>query len=176
MIYVSHSVLVNEGERDEPKLSRDAVWDGLVLKANNALPYVPSMTYCEVTNRLTETCFDREIEFRGQRFSERITLDAPHRVVFTRMAGPVLGTIANEIENDNGNLRLRFSFALSLIGVAPGTAAERAYADSMKDDYLKAVEATLAAMRRMASGDQAGSAATTKASTTQARADSAIQQ
>ena len=44
MIYVSHALDVNvEGE---PTLDRSAVWDGLVLKANNALPFVPSMTEC----------------------------------------------------------------------------------------------------------------------------------
>ena len=69
-----------------------------MLKANNALPFVPSMTFCEVTERHGDNIFDRDIEFRGQRFTERITLEEPHRVVFTRIAGPVLGTIANEIE------------------------------------------------------------------------------
>lgn len=152
MIYVSHSLAVNEG--DGPDLDSDAVWHGLFLKANNALPFVPSMTHCEVINRISDDCFDREIVFRGQSFTERVTLDAPHRVVFTRTAGPVLGTIANEIETADGDLRLRFSFALNLIGVKPGVAAESDYADSMTDDYLKAVETTLAAMRRIAAGEQ----------------------
>jgi hypothetical protein len=152
MIYVTHDMHVNEP--GQPQLSRQAVWDGLVLKANNALPFVPSMTHCEVTNRISDTIFDREIEFRGQRFTERITLDKPRRVVFTRIAGPVLGTIANEIEGGDNDLRLRFSFALNLIGVAPGSEEEHDYADSMTGDYLKAVSATLAAMRRIASGDR----------------------
>ena len=96
MIFVSHALPVNVP--DEPRLTPANVWDGLVLKANNALPFVPAMTYCEVTRRHSDTVFDRDIDFRGQRFTERITLEAPHRVTFTRIAGPVLGTIANEIE------------------------------------------------------------------------------
>jgi len=44
-------------------------------KANNALPFVPSMTYCEVTQRHSDTVFDRDIDFRGERFTERITLE-----------------------------------------------------------------------------------------------------
>ena len=95
MIFVSHALPVNVP--DEPRLTPANVWDGLVLKANNALPFVPAMTYCEVTQRHSDTVFDRDIDFRGQRFTERITLEAPHRVTFTRIAGPVLGTIANEI-------------------------------------------------------------------------------
>jgi hypothetical protein len=148
MIFVTHQLSVNVP--GEPVLDRAAVWDGLVLKANNALPFVPSMTYCEVTQRHSETIFDRDIDFRGERFTERITLEQPHRVTFTRIAGPVLGTIANEIEGPEDDLRLRFSFALVVAGVEGGSAREQEYADSMTGDYLKAVAATLNAMRRLA--------------------------
>jgi hypothetical protein len=114
------------------------------------------MTFCEVTAQHSDTVFDRDIDFRGQRFTERITLEEPHRVVFTRIAGPVLGTIANEIEGAGpGDLQLRFSFALVVAGVAGGSAAEQEYADSMTGDYLKAVAATLGAMRRLARGESA---------------------
>ena len=156
MIYVSHQLPVNAP--GQPRLDRAAVWAGLVLKANNALPFVPSMTFCEVTARHDDTVFDRDIDFRGQRFTERITLEEPHRVVFTRIAGPVLGTIANEIEGTDDDLRLRFSFALVVSGVEGGSAGEQEYADSMTGDYLKAVEATLGAMRRIAADTPAMSA------------------
>ena len=156
MIYVSHQLPVNAP--GEPRLDRAAVWNGLVLKANNALPFVPSMTFCEVVARYDDTVFDRDIDFRGQRFTERITLEAPHRVVFTRIAGPVLGTIANEIEGPDDDLRLRFSFALVVAGVEGGSSGEQEYADSMTKDYLKAVEATLNAMRRLAADKKAVSA------------------
>ena len=156
MIFVSHALPVNAA--GEPELDRSAVWDGLVLKANNALPFVPSMTYCEVTERYSDTIFDRDIEFRGERFTERITLERPHRVTFTRIAGPVLGTIVNEIEGPAEDLKLRFSFALVVAGVEGGSAAEQEYADSMTGDYLKAVAATLNAMRRIAEEKNAVSA------------------
>ncbi len=157
MIFVTHELPVNAP--GESHLDRATVWDGLVLKANNALPFVPSMTFCEVTARHGDTIFDRDIEFRGQRFTERITLEAPHRVVFTRIAGPVLGTIANEIEGPDDELQLRFSFALVVASVAGGSPAEQEYAESMTGDYLKAVAATLTAMRRMAANPAAASGA-----------------
>ncbi len=156
MIFVTHQLPVNVP--GQPHLDRAAVWDGLVLKAGNALPFVPSMTYCEVTQRHSDTVFDRDIDFRGQRFTERITLEAPHRVTFTRIAGPVLGTIANEIEGPEDDLKLRFSFALAVAGVEGGSAAEQEYADSMTGDYLKAVAATLNAMRRISEEKNAVSA------------------
>jgi len=153
MIYVSHELGVNE--EGHPPLTRADVWDGLVMKANNALPFVPSMTFCEVTARHGEVTFDRDIDFRGQRFTERITLEEPHRVVFTRIAGPVLGTIANEIVGADDDLRLRFSFALVVAGVPGGSAREQEYAGGMTGDYLKAVAATVAAMRRIKAGESA---------------------
>jgi len=156
MIFVTHQLPVNVA--GEPQLTRQDVWDGLVLKANNALPFVRSMTYCEVTERYSDTIFDRDIDFRGERFTERITLEQPHRVTFTRIAGPVLGTIANEIEGAEDDLKLRFSFALVVADVAGGSAEEQEYADSMTGDYLKAVAATLNAMRRLAEEKNAVSA------------------
>jgi hypothetical protein len=151
MIFVSHRLPVNED--GQPELTQADVWDGLVLKANNALPFVPAMTSCEVTARLSDTVFDRDIEFRGQAMTERITLEEPHRVVFTRIAGPVLGTIANEIERDEDELYLRFSFALVIGDLEGGSMGERRYAEGMTGDYLKAVAATLAAMRRVKAGE-----------------------
>jgi hypothetical protein len=151
MIFVSHRLPVNEA--GQPHVDRKQMWQGLVLKADNALPFVPAMTDCTVTARHSDTSFDRDIVFRGQAFTERITLEEPHRVVFTRIAGPVLGTIANEIEGPEEDLGLRFSFALLVQGVEGGSAAEREYAEGMTADYLKAVAATLAAVRRIASGE-----------------------
>jgi Domain of unknown function (DUF1857) len=151
MIFVSHRLPVNE--EGQPKLTRADVWDGLVMKANNALPFVPSMTFCEVTARHGDNVFDRDIDFRGDRMTERVTLEEPHRVVFTRIAGPVLGTIANEIEGGGDDLYLRFSFALVVGGVEGGSAAEKEYCDSMTGDYLRAVAATLAAMRKIKAGE-----------------------
>lgn len=152
MIYVSHATTVNAA--GQPELDRAAVWAGLVRKANNALPFVPTMSYCQVTARHSDTVFDRDIDFRGQRFTERITLEAPHRVVFTRIAGPVLGTIANEIQGTGVDLQLRFSYALVIAGVEGGSDQEKQYAEGMTGDYLKAVDATVQAMRRVANNEE----------------------
>ncbi|MFF5790707.1 SRPBCC family protein [Paeniglutamicibacter sp. NPDC012692] len=147
MIYVSHVLPVNN--IDSAPLTRAQLWDGLVMKANNALPFVAAMSECTVTDRISDTVFDRDIVVNGQASTERITLQEPKRVVFTRIAGSVLGTIANEIEGDDDDLRLRFSFALVIPDVEPGSAEESAYAEGMKSEYLKAVESTIATVRRM---------------------------
>ena len=149
MIFVTQRLPVNAP--GEPHLDRAAVWEGLVLKANNALPYVPRMTACAVVARYDESSFDREIESSGGRkHTERITLDPPYRVVFTRIAGPIRGVIVNEIEGPDDDLSLRFSFALVLPGVEAKSPEEKAYAQTLTSQYQSAIEATLKALRRRA--------------------------
>lgn len=147
MISVSTTVPVNPQDADV-RLGRSDVWAGLVAKANNALPFVPSMSYCEVLSQ-EGNVMEREIEFRGDRFLERITLEPEHTVTFLRHRGPVLGTIRNEIvQGADNELQLRFSFDLELEGAEPGGQAERDYEATMSADYLKAAESTLNAIRR----------------------------
>jgi len=149
MIKVSRRIAVNEP--GQPELTRRDVWQGLVMKADNALPFVPAMTYCQVLNRETDKVFVREIEFRGERCRERITLMPQDRVRFERLDGSVLGTILNDIEEDADGLGLRFSFELKLEGVPDGSPAEIEYGQVVEKDYLRAVDATLAAIRKLKS-------------------------
>lgn len=147
MIEVSRRIPVNAP--GHPTLTRSDVWQGLVMKANNALPFVPAMTHCEVTKRESDRMFVRQIEFRGERCHERITLFPERQVKFERLDGSVLGTILNDIEEDGEGLGLRFSFTLKLAGVADGSQEEKDYGAIVEKDYLKAVDATLSAIRRM---------------------------
>jgi Domain of unknown function (DUF1857) len=152
---VSRALPVNP-PAETPTLTRADVWAGLEMKANNALPFVPSISYCEVTERISDTEFIREIEFRGERTHERVTLEPQRRVTFERLDGSVSGRILNEIdERDDGELELRFTYSLEIDGVPAGSEQEREYAAGMEADYLKAVAATLAAVRRVAAGERA---------------------
>ncbi|HEX7841241.1 MAG TPA: SRPBCC family protein [Kofleriaceae bacterium] len=149
MIKLARSLPVNPPGTTHP-VTRADVWRGLALKADNALPFVPSITYCKVLERDSPTRFVREIEFRGDRMIERVTLDPETEVTFERLSGPVLGTIRNVIEEDaSGELSLRFEFELELRGAAAGSPAELAHAAAMENAYLGAVDATLAAIRKL---------------------------
>jgi ketosteroid isomerase-like protein len=147
MIEMSRRISVNEP--GQPVLTRSDVWRGLVLKADNALPFVPAMTFCEVQKREGPNQFVREIEFRGDRCHERVTLKPEDTVTFERLDGRILGTIRNIIEDGPEGLGLRFAFALKLAGEADGSPAEKAYGEIVEKDYLKAVDATLGAIRKM---------------------------
>jgi hypothetical protein len=151
MIELSHSVLVNDrGDPQAPLLTRDDVWDGLVMKAENALPFVPKMDKCDVVEQ-RENFILRDIRFAGDDLREAVTLTPKTRVEFRRVQGRVPGVITNEIlENSEGELELKFSFALEIEGAEPGSREERDYEANMRDAYMGAVVATLSAIRRMA--------------------------
>lgn len=151
MIKLSHSVLVNDrGDPQAPVLTRDDVWDGLVMKAENALPFVPKMEKCDVVEQ-RENFILRDIRFAGDDLREAVTLTPKTSVEFRRVQGRVQGVITNEIlESSNGELELKFSFALEIEGTEPGSREERDYEAAMREAYLGAVVATLGAIRKMA--------------------------
>jgi hypothetical protein len=150
MIELRHSVLVNDpADPDAPVLTRDDVWEGLVMKAENALPFVPKMEKCDVVER-RDNYILRDIRFGGDDLREEVTLTPKSKVKFRRVAGRVLGLITNEIlENAEGQLELEFSFNLEIEGVEHGSREERDYEENMRDAYMGAVGATLSAIRTM---------------------------
>ena len=149
MFTMTRSIPVNDRNNpDLPVLNRHQVWRGLVLKAENALPFVPAMTSCETFER-GENYLVRDIVVRGDPARERVTFFPEQRVQFERLSGNTLGTILNEIEEDDkGELSLRFTFSLEKEGIPSNSPEEHAYAKQTEGDYLGAVQATLNAIRR----------------------------
>ncbi|QJY44477.1 SRPBCC family protein [Pseudonocardia broussonetiae] len=128
-------------------LDRAQIWKGLEQKARDAVPYVAAITECRVIDEISDSVFDREVLLHGQRYVERVWLGEPDRVVFTRTDGPVLGTITNEVLESDGELTLRFGFALV---IRPGDdlpVTEEELSVQMTAAYQAAVESTLAAVR-----------------------------
>ena len=149
MVRAERTIKIND-DPNAPALSRAMVWRGLVMKAENPLPFVPVITSCRIVAR-SDNGLVREIIDRGDPITERVTFLPQHMVKFERLSGRVLGTILNEIiEDETGALALRFTFALSVEGADPGSAAEQDFATEMEHGYLMAVQATLAAMRKLA--------------------------
>ena len=72
------------------------------------------------------------------------------RVHFERVQGATRGTIDNEIvEDDRGELHLRFAFALETEGIAADSPEEKEHFGATESAYLNAVNATLEAIRRV---------------------------
>jgi hypothetical protein len=143
---LSRTVPVNEPGK--VFLSRHDVWTGLMMKARNALPYVPQMQKCEVVEQHKDWLI-RDIMLNNVPLRERVTFEPENRVIFERIGGVELGRIENIIgEDDKGNLTLTFAFGLTKQGIPEGTEAERAHFAPMEGAYLGAVAATLGAVRR----------------------------
>jgi hypothetical protein len=157
MVHASRTIKVNDDPR-QPPLPRGLVWRGLVMKAENPLPFVPVISSCKVLERRADGIV-REIVDKGDTITEVVTFHPERMVKFERTSGRVLGTILNEIIEDvDGDLALKFTFTLSIDGVAAGSAEEKDFASQMEEGYLMAVRATLKAMRQLAK-DNAVSAA-----------------
>lgn len=149
MVQASRTIKVNEDPR-ESRLDRDLVWRGLVMKAENPLPFVPVISSCKVIERRADGLV-REIVDKGDTIRETVTFHPERLVKFERTSGRVLGTILNEIiEDSDGELALQFTFTLTIENVAAGSAEEKEFAAQMEDGYLMAVRATLKAMRQLA--------------------------
>ncbi len=148
MFTVDGRVRVND-DAGEPMLTRAQVWRGLVMKAENAVPFVPAMSLCEIVER-QEHQLVREIVLRGERLRERVTFYPERMVKFERLSGSAMGTILNEIvEDERGRLGLRFSFTLEVKGLPSGSAEEKEFAKAMEENYLTTMSATVSILRRL---------------------------
>jgi hypothetical protein len=147
MYTLSYAIEVNP-EGASPTLTAAQVWRGLEMKAENALPFVPGMTKCEVVERKGNTIL-RDITFKGDDFKEFITLLAPVQVQFERVGSG--GFIQNTISESEKGLMLSFTFGLPFPGTEPGSSEEKAKGESMRGSYVGAVGATLKTVRELVS-------------------------
>lgn len=151
MINISRRIQVNaESEANGVSLNRSQVWEGLVSKARNAVPYVSAITECNIVEDQGDR-FIREVVLHGERLQELAILATEQQVEFIRLSGNARGIIKNVIEEENGELYLRFSFDFSLPGVPAGSEKELEFANGMQKSYLDAVRSTLQTIRNKVS-------------------------
>lgn len=145
MFTLSHTMPVNDRE---PHLTRAQIWQGLVLKAENPVPFLDAMSACTVIDRGDDWLL-RDFTLRGEDMQERVTFEPEERVTFVRTRSSAMGTVMNEIvELDDGEMGLRFTFTLDVEGLDDGSAEEAEFAERMSRSYFEGVESTLAEIRR----------------------------
>ena len=138
------------GTEDATGLRLNQLWPALLRKAEEPVPFVPAISDCHVVER-GPGYLVRDIVLRGENVRERVTFEPARRVHFERLSGAARGTIDNEIVGDDEHgLRLRFTFRLSIDGIAHGSRAERRFAAVMGRSYLMAIRATLRRARTIA--------------------------
>lgn len=145
MFTLSHTMPVNT---EEPALNRTQIWQGLLLKAENPVPFLDAMSACSVIDRGSNWLL-RNFTLRGEEMQERVTFEPESRVTFERTKSSAMGTILNEIvELDDGDLGLRFTFTLEVDGLVDGSREEAEFAERMSQSYFQGVGSTLAEIRR----------------------------
>lgn len=153
MIYSTATVPVNPP--GESPLTREQVWTGLVLKARDARSFLPEgfCSRCEVVAE-GDGFIVREAVILNDELTEIVTFAPQRKVSFHQAKSPREGVIVNEIlEDESGALQLRFYAYLGLVGVEPGSEAERqaqAALDSEDRGYKAALLSTLARTRELA--------------------------
>jgi hypothetical protein len=126
MFTLSHTMPINN---TEPQLTRPQIWQGLVLKAENPVPFLKSMSACTVIER-GDNWLLRDFTLRGEDMQERVTFEPEERVTFVRTESSAMGSVVNEIvELDDGALGLRFTFSLDVDGLEEGSPEESAFAE-----------------------------------------------
>jgi hypothetical protein len=151
MIYSTATVPVNP-EGATP-LTRAQAWKGLVLKARDALQFLPPnlCTRCEVVEE-SATHIVREATIAGDDLREIIVFEPEMKVTFFQATGPREGAIVNELfEDSSGALQLRFYCYIGLRGkmpFGPEEQAEQAQFDSDKG-YKAALLSTLRRTREL---------------------------
>ena len=116
-------------------LSRDQLWQGLLHRVEDAVPFLPGLERCTILER-DGTCLLRELDFGGAVIRDRVTMAQGHWVRFEIAAGSAHagGSLTITIEEpEDGALYLRFAYQTTLAN-APDS-EERAYVEYVKSAY-----------------------------------------
>lgn len=133
---------------EKPSLNQAQIWQGLLLKAENPVPFLDAMSACTVIDR-GDNWLLRNFTLRGEEMQERVTFEPKNRVTFERTKSSAMGTILNEIVTlDDGDMGLRFTFTLDVDGLVDGSREETEFAERMSRSYFQGVGSTLAEIRR----------------------------
>jgi hypothetical protein len=148
MFTVSVSVEVNPAGA-APALSREQLWRGLEIKAEDPVPFVPGMESSRVAERV-EHGFIREVTVRGHTFQERILFTPAVQIRFDRIEGRESGWIANTLSEGPTGLLLTYTIAIGFPGVWPGSDEEKLLGEELRANYSAAIDQTLGLLRKLA--------------------------
>ena len=145
MFTLTQTIKVND---IEPHLARAQIWQGLMLKASNPVPFLEAISTCEVIER-GENWILHGFTLRGEETQEFVTFQPERRITFERTKGNVMDTILNETtEPKNGELGLRYMFSLVPSTLENGGAEEAKFAKHMSESCVRGVHSTLVEIRR----------------------------
>lgn len=131
-----HLIAINDpGNPLIPALSRDQVWQGLVHRVENPLPFLPGLVGFTIQGRDGSSVL-RELDFGQTRIQDQVTVAAGEWVRFDILASArhAGGSLTITIEEPApGHLFLRFAY-LTTLGNDPGS-EDSAYVEYVKSAY-----------------------------------------
>jgi len=151
MIYSTATLPVNAP--GQTRLTRSQAWEGLVQKARDARLFFPpdECTRSEIVGE-SPSHLVREATILGSDLTEIITFEANTKITFFQAISPREGAIINELlEDERGELQLRFHGYLGLRGKVPNGPEEQAaqaWMDSEKG-FKAAIQSTLKRTREL---------------------------
>ena len=150
-----HLIQINDAENPLlPPLNRDQLWQGLLHRVENPIPFLPGLESCTILERQANELL-RELDFGPATIQDRVTLAEAEWVRFdivpseTHAGGSL--TISIE-EPEPGYLFLRFAYQTTL--ATNPNSEERAYIEYVKSAYHQSDIDCVRLIRTLAAGGQ----------------------
>ena len=116
-------------------LTREQIWNGLLQRVENPLPFLPGLESCAILERTSEALL-RELDFGPATIRDRVTMAEAQWVCFDIVPSPSSagGSLTINIEEPQpGFLFLRFAYRTPLASTPDSE--ERAYLEYVKSAY-----------------------------------------
>ncbi|PCE21559.1 SRPBCC family protein [Burkholderia ubonensis] len=148
-----HLIQINADDPAVPNLTRDQLWEGLVLRAEQPQLFVIGLDSCVVHER-TDTTLERELHFGNATVRDRVTLTPNQQVRYDIHAadGEIGGSLTMTIEErEDQQLFLRFEYRTTL-AVSNDTEDARQTHEIVKEAYRTSDIDTVRLIREYAQG------------------------
>lgn len=112
-----HLIQINSDDPAVPTLTRDQLWEGLVLRAEQPQLFVLGLDSCVVHER-TDTTLERELHYGHATVRDHVTFTPNQQVRYDILAadGEIGGSLTMTIEErDDHELFLRFEYRTTLV-------------------------------------------------------------
>ncbi|AOJ32083.1 SRPBCC family protein [Burkholderia metallica] len=112
-----HLIQINSDDPAVPPLTRDQLWEGLVLRAEQPQLFVLGLDSCVVLER-TDTTLERELHYGHATVRDHVTFTPNQQVRYDIRAadGEIGGSLTMTIEErDDHALFLRFEYQTTLV-------------------------------------------------------------
>ncbi|WP_186057405.1 SRPBCC family protein [Burkholderia gladioli] len=149
-----HLIQINASDNPMlPMLTREQLWEGLVLRAEQPQLFVIGLDSCEIQSR-TDTVLERELHFGQATIRDRVTFTPNHQVRYDIHAadGEIGGSLTMTIEErGDAELFLRFEYRTTLPETADSEDARQTQG-IVKEAYRTADIDTVRLIREYAQG------------------------